>query len=74
MDVHDDEAGQANFQARAYQLEMYEQSMEKNIIVAVSVAHGQYAGLTRLQMDTGSGKTQMYSTYLSMHDSNSLTL
>jgi hypothetical protein len=51
---------------RAYQLEMLEESLRRNIIVAVSVVpHEEYASvsltLTCRQMDTGSGKTHIVS-------------
>jgi len=45
---------------RAYQLEMLEASLKKNIIVAVSDATGSRAiHSNNYQMGTGSGKTQM---------------
>lgn len=45
---------------RSYQLEMLEESLKKNIIVAVGLPLS-VAGLrlTIVKMDTGSGKTQM---------------
>ncbi len=50
--------------ARAYQLEMLEKSLEKNIIVAVCPASCLVsmppADLLPSQMDTGSGKTQVF--------------
>ena len=47
--------------ARAYQLEMFEKSLEENIIVVVSnVAEpGKIFANKQPQMDTGTGKTQV---------------
>jgi hypothetical protein len=47
--------------ARSYQTEMFERSMKGNAIVAVWDASFRYLcqKADRMQMDTGSGKTQM---------------
>ena len=49
------------FKPRAYQLEMLEESMRRNIIVAVRLPYFPSSpAANTLQMDTGSGKTGVY--------------
>lgn len=49
-------------QPRAYQLELFEASMKRNVIVTVRIAAWGLVAVESLiasQMDTGSGKTQV---------------
>ena len=60
--VHKGLAGlKSAFKPRAYQLEMLEDSMRRNIIVALRLScFPFYSAANTLQMDTGSGKTGVY--------------
>lgn len=62
MDILTPDGSASRFHPRAYQLEMLEESLEKNVIVAVSQPSATYFRLSsnKHQMDTGSGKTNMH--------------
>ena len=58
------EEDQVCLQPRAYQIEMFQESMKQNTIVTVSFVSGFNCQRTNdMQMETGSGKTMMYDLY-----------